>query len=369
MDWVWLIEQRLSDTTLPVADLSRRAEALAHLRLVFGEHLQLVPEVVHRNLFNFAPWTHQWLNWLSDALVRLSSVGGYSSLQRRLIDPNRFIESYSVLQVAERLNAIELDVEFDVPVSIGRSRKIPDLYVADQGTGIAFCIEISNLFLSERQTASAHAVETIFKALLAVHAPVVYAVRITGPIDNVAIHDAALRLQHAARQAAKPGAFREIHIPNALEAAVGHPSQLAAVAAWGMPRGLSPGVIAGHPPSGDLTLRFERKVARKIKQLPAGVPNVLVIPAMELFFSAGGLKRLLKCVRTAIAEHPQIALAVISSEESAWAQSSAETIEDSRLLTSYRLGVKEQFLVVPNSSGAVAHPESLREKIFSAFAL
>ncbi len=369
MHWTTATAERLSRSALPEGELARARGALNHLGTIFGDDLRSIPDLVLRNVLNDAPWTQQWLNWLSDALMRLSVAEGYPSLRRRLSSPDWFMEAYSVLQVAERLDASSLEVSFDSPVQIDGSRKVPDFRVVDQNTRTAFFVEVSVLFLSAQQSANAEALDRVIGPLLSAPPDIVYAGRLLRPIDGEEADDLARHLARVIRELPGAAAFREIFISDTVDAAVGHAVQAATVAAWATRRGLQLGVFAGPASNVDLGFRFRRKVVEKAKQLTPDLSNVLVVPAPELFFVANDPRELLSLVRDAIAGHPQIAMAIVSSEESVHSVPSAVTVDGDHLVTSYRPGMTQRFLMVANQACAMPLPAAVQEKICRAFAL
>jgi hypothetical protein len=117
--------------------------ALGHLRLFFGERVETVPPPGLERLLNFAPWTGEWLAWLARSITTVEGAAGYASLRERLIDPARFDEACSMLQIADRLATAGLDVGFDQAVSVDGARKVPDLSVRDLAANVEFHCEIS----------------------------------------------------------------------------------------------------------------------------------------------------------------------------------------------------------------------------------
>ena len=166
VNWQTVNEARLAGMPPCGHERKQTEAALCHLRSVFGDDVSAVPELVLRNLFNTAPWSYDWLAWLSESLVRLSSAAGIGSLHKRLADPTRFMEAYSVLQAAERLHAVGLEISIDVSVEVGLGKKVPDLQVRNSETGAMFFVEVSELFLSARQAAGSAALDPLIRQLL-----------------------------------------------------------------------------------------------------------------------------------------------------------------------------------------------------------
>jgi hypothetical protein len=105
LTWDHIVEARREDVGLTPIEIEKAALALAHLRSVFGEDVSTLPELLLQFLTNRAPWTYQWIVWLSCCLHRLAPVDGYEKVVRRLRHRKEFCEALSVIEVADRAEA------------------------------------------------------------------------------------------------------------------------------------------------------------------------------------------------------------------------------------------------------------------------
>ena len=346
---------------------ARAESVLCHLRSLFGDDLRAVPDLILRNLFNTAPWTYDWLTWLSESLVRPSSAANISSLHKRLVDPSQFMEAYSVLQVADRLHMVGLEISIDIPVVVGLVKKEPDLQVRDSETGELFFVEVSALFISAQQEAASAAFDQVSRRLLQTSGIVFAGQFLSLPTDDVS--EIADRLTSELSEMQRCLSFREVTLPDVLELAIAPAEQRGIVQEWAVKRGLGLGSFAGPATKVNLGKRFAGKVADKVKQLPLQRPNLLVIPAQELFFCVGNPLELLPLLRESISCYPQVAAVVISRESLNHAEASVTTVDDDQLATSARLGLAQQFLLVSNRSATKPMDRSTRKKVWHAFAL
>jgi hypothetical protein len=138
--WPFILSARRAGASQADDDF---AVALSHIRTLFGERVEDLPPLLLQRLLDLAPWTRDWLVWFSRAVRSVEAAGGYVGLQRRLIDPARFDEACSVLEVAERLVEAGLTVDFDPVVEVGSAHKMPDLGVADREAAVRFHAEVS----------------------------------------------------------------------------------------------------------------------------------------------------------------------------------------------------------------------------------
>lgn len=368
MDWPALIEHRLSATT--PSERKRARHALNHLRGVFGEQFHLLPEILLRNLWNTAPWTYQWIYSLSDSIVRVSESEGYQALLKDLTDPEKFTAAYSALDVGERLIATGLDVAFEVPLRIGGVLKKPDLRVTDQHSGVEFFIEVSTLYLSQSRVEASAALDRITPSLMGTPPHVWVSGRLMTELSSEEASAIAARLRCCIREAGETLAYRELCFPGLVEAVIGHEAHSAALAFWCARRGLELGAFASPPAIVDLSLRFERKVAREGKQLPPGASNLLVLDAPELLFGVDDPRVLLPLIDQALSQQPHIAAIAIANEESTHATPSAISLDErSHFLTSYRSGTSRHVLLAFSNSCTIPVPAPTQVKLREAFAL
>jgi hypothetical protein len=138
LTWPYVLATRRANVGLSTLDSEEEERELSHLRSVFGEDVSGIPCMVQDRLLNWAPWTSRWLVWLSTSIRRVEPMPNYDKLRERLVDPMKFDEGCSVLQVAERLVAVGLQVSFDVHAVVDGAQKMPDMLVEDPESGIKF---------------------------------------------------------------------------------------------------------------------------------------------------------------------------------------------------------------------------------------
>lgn len=161
LDWHYIMRARGSG---PTGD--KFQYALTHLRSLFGERIDALPLPLLERLLNFAPWTYDWLVWLSRSIRSVEGADGYASLRGRLADPARFDEACSVLQVAERLVAVGFDVGIDQPVLVEGARKVPDVRVDDREANAQFHCEISVQYSAAALSEQSRAADGVMESLL-----------------------------------------------------------------------------------------------------------------------------------------------------------------------------------------------------------
>ena len=164
--WPYIVERRRAKSPTISAFAEDSERALCHLQDFFGDDVLVLPPPLFDRLINVAPWTYDWTCWLSDSLRRIEAAKGYDKLRQRLTDPERFMEAWSVLQVAERLQATGFPIAFDVPLVIEGARKVPDLVFTHPTTETAYICEVSVLFSADAHASQSELLDCIFRLLV-----------------------------------------------------------------------------------------------------------------------------------------------------------------------------------------------------------
>jgi len=369
--WSYVFEMRRDADGLLASDIEKATSALGHLRSIFGEDVMGLPVQFLERMLNRALWTYQWLIWFSESIHRVEPMGGYASLRERLINPTKFDEATSVLQVAERLVAAGLQVSFDMPVHIGGASKVPDILVQDLESDTKFFCEVSVLYSAKGRVDQSRVIDQIAKVLLFQQDDrVVFSGRLLRPLDEEEVDGLINRIQWEVWETRKEVSFREVALDGALLLALAPEEHKAKVASWAGERGLELNAFGGVSPGVNNAARLRYKIEEEVKQVPAGQPNLLVIPAQDLFVDADGPLALVGPAVESISHHERVAALILTSENFGTAiPLSTKMGEHVLLATSNRDGLNHQYLLLTNPNCSVTMAPSAMQKIRIAFSL
>lgn len=231
---------------------------------------------------NFAPWTGDWLVLLSRSIRSVEGTEGYPSLRDQLIDPVRFDEAYSVLQVAERLVAAGLDIAFDQAVLVDGAKKAPDLLVRNPAANVQFHCEISVQYSAATLAEQSRAAGAVIESLLyPFHDFVLFSGRFLRPIAKSEIGGLAGRVQWELMEIEREPRLREIALDGALLLAIAPQSHGAELVSWAQKHGFRIGTLSGAEIPSDELARLRLKIEDEAEQLPPGYANLVVISAQE----------------------------------------------------------------------------------------
>lgn len=369
MDITWdqIFEARRAAIGVMAEEAAKAEEALRYVRKLIGGDVSALAPRLFELLLNEAPWTYRWVIWFVDCLTRFKDSEGYPDIERRLVHPKNFDEALSVLQVADRLDAAGLLIRFDISVVIDGIRKRPDLQLIDPMTGICCHCEVSVMFSADQDVEASQALEEM--RLLLWNEDLSVAGILWMPEGDDELDGLIRRLQNEIRWVAREQKFRQISIPNGLLFGLAPKSQAQIVREWAQTHSLEPESFGVVPREVDQFNRLKTKIARKITQLPKGLPNILAIPAQTLFVSVSDPAELVSPVKEALSQFPMVAALVLSAvflNPSGWR---SVAYGDDLFACSERDGQGNQFLLILNPAATVPLPTEVIAKLHRAFSI
>jgi hypothetical protein len=134
-----------------------------------------------------------------------------------------------------------------------------------------------------------------------------------------------------------------------LEMALCHADEANLLDLWSAERDLSGNGLIGSTMISNDTVRIKRKIRDEQLQLPEETANILVVSTPDVFFRAGGLRRIAREVEGAVFKHDQVHLVILHGEYIGEAEGPA-TCDVGEHRYSRRIvdGTVEQYLVLVN---------------------
>jgi hypothetical protein len=368
--WDEVLTSRASGNHLPAAGPENVLEAIANIREVFGEDVTELPYRLLANLLNQAPWTHDWLVWLSRSLARVQPVSGYAELRHRLIDPERFGEACSVLDVGERLLNSGLLIAFDEPVKAFARRKVPDIRAEDCDTGETLYCEVSVLFTANAQAGAMNSSDQITNVLFS-HGidRVAFAGGLARPISDDEASGLAERVRWELMEIDRGGTFREVIHADTIKMALAPIAEQDRVRAWAEGHGMELGRFSAAMPIVDVGNRLLAKIAAEAVQLPEGHGNVLAISLFEPWIIIEYERELLSIALEGIRGHSNVSVLVLVHEGVGMVERSTREVDGHLIVTGTRAGLTYRHMVLKNPNCATPPSPLSTEKVRAAFQL
>src|SRR5713101_4760809 len=363
ISWAEIVTLRRDSNDVPADEIDAAELAIAHLRSLFGDCVLKLPTRIVDVLFNRAPWTYEWLVWFSSSLQRLEKIPSYGCLRKRLLRPDDFEEALSVLRIAERFQEAGLLCTFDPAIEVEGNRKVPDLGIRDAEAGLAFYCEVSSLFRSDddgKATAAFDRIDGLFRSYP--RDPMIYAGRFLRQPSSRRLDELVVTIEAAKKAAIREDRLGEVIVPGLLELAFAPETGKEGLERWCHEHGIDALSFAGPPAAVDHIKRLEFKLQRKTQQLPSGMPNVLVVPAQQLFFNVQNPADLLPHVEEILHEHPKVGLLVLTTESIASVTPRVALIGAHLVIWSGRGGHDQRYLMVHNPYCISTFPRPTAEK-------
>ena len=282
LTWHQIIESRLGGLGTIGIDRAEAERAFEELRSFFGGDPMALPIPVLERLTNAAPWTYEWLLWFANSLRRLAATQGYAELCSQLRDTIKYGAACTVLQVAERLEAVGLEVGFDIPAVVDGRKKIPDIWVRDAAADLSFYAEVSVMFTAQGHVDASVIFDRIVELFFRFYDdPMRYAGRILRPIAAEEVEGLIGRVWWEILEARRHRSLREVAIADTIILALAPEALAGAVNRWAENHKFEPGSFGAELPPVDEFMRLHHKIGMEGKQLPPDRPNLLVIWAQK----------------------------------------------------------------------------------------
>jgi hypothetical protein len=369
LTWADILDARR--TQLPASyDSAAMHAGLDDVRALFGEEPGAFPPALFRYLLNCAPWTYDWVAWLSGTLRRLGPTEGTRRLRARLVDPDRFKEALSVLEIADRLEVAGFQVTFDTPMMIGTSRKVPDLLVCDVGRNAAFPCEVSVQFSAKLHERSSILFDQIFEMLITQRdVPLAHAFVLLAGAPSQDRGGILNRVAWEIMEVQRDLRYREVIIDSSLRMALAPESEAERVKAWASQYGLGLGDGCALPPAVDPLKRLREKIEEEAKQLQEDGPNLLVLSMQDLLTSVSKLTDLATFLVGVLREYPIVSVLVVNCEASAVIATTDIMLDNVYFYARRRGGIAQQYLVAVNAACAHPFPADTVTRLHRAFSL
>jgi hypothetical protein len=299
---------------LSTIEIERARHGFEHIRSIFErDHPALnTAHPLANYLNNHAQWVNFWIYWLSEALYLAKKAPHFSNLLARLNDPNRFDEALLVLASAERLYRASLTVDFDVPTRIGSVEKYPDLFLTNlQGRDHLFA-EVATLgqaYQEKRFWDSFRKLTDLF-----MWSDLLVSGRLHRHLSDRHLVELIPQVTNLLERVKTENRFHEFIIPDVIEIAAAPREQAPQVSFWCDQKGIATSQFTGPALDVDHLKRLQRKIGEEVKQLPADLPNLLIIKANDILLSASNPQSLVAPIEEMIFQQPNVCVVVICSD-------------------------------------------------------
>lgn len=261
-------------------------------------------------IYNQVAHTRLWFADFAESLQQLKSCDNYNGLLNRLKDVAKFDEAETVLQAAIKFKKSEFAVEFDQPVYVGNTSRVPDLKLTNSFTNESFYCEISRLTASDEER---HAEKTEFTLYHSISAPPVMlkkAGRAHRILEKDELDIYCEQIKNFSHKVAFDSGFGELIIEDVLTLGLAKEEHLDWLDNWAVKNHCTVNSFEGPQIRTDELYRMKNKIFKEQQQLPPDLPNLIMIYDGDFFYRGYNLSDIISILQEPIYKYDHV-LAVI----------------------------------------------------------
>lgn len=263
-------------------------------------------------LLNSAPWSRLWTTWFAAALEQASESKGFESLLARLRDPKRYVEAASVLEVGARLLRVGFRIQYDVEISVGARRKVPDLHATDLSGGPSFFVEVTRLNESNSARKASRTTMAVHNELMMAHPFAPFAGRIYRALSPAHLADVVQEIRESVRRANDGGGLQIVNRAGVILLGLAADKEEGVVDAWAKQHELSVGTLDGPYFDSDQVHRTRQAIGSKQDQLPRDGFGIVVVDNAPNYPWIRDPAEAMSLIEEEVFEHPHLSAAVIT---------------------------------------------------------
>jgi hypothetical protein len=323
LDWNYHIEALDQISGFEAQEKQETKQGLLYLQKILGDDFLRRSSVdepfvarhpLLKTLANFAPSSRRAITRFASQLRILENSENLCNVVARLHDPTQFDHDALLIKLAARLGVEGLRVRFEPTMEVKNNQKQPDLRLEDAVTSELVFVEVSTQVASQREREITDINTAVFNAVFGTR----HDRCLSGRWKSMPSKQAVGRILKKIEDAKAPGSNEQtvvvVEEDGILEMAFCHRDQASLLDLWSAERDLSGNGLSGPTMTSNDTVRVKRKIRDEQMQLPEEAANVLVILAPDIFFRAGGLRRVAREVEEGVFKYDQVHLVILHGE-------------------------------------------------------
>jgi hypothetical protein len=323
LEWNYHIEALEQISGLEAQEKRDAKQGLLYLQEVLGDDfLQrcsvdepfVARHPLLRTLANFAPSSRRAITRFASQLRILEGSQNMGNVVARLHDVIQFDHDALLIKLASRLVAEGLRARFEPTMEVKNNQKQPDLRLEDTVTGETVFVEVTTQVASQREREIRDTNTAVFTAVFGARYDACLSGRWERTPSKRALGRILEKIDEAKTRAINERAVVPVQEDGTLNMALCHRDQAKLLDLWSAERDLSGNGLIGPTITCNDTVRIKRKIRNEQVQLPEETANVLVVLAPDVFFRAGGLRRVAREVEVDVFRYGQVHLVILHGE-------------------------------------------------------
>ena len=291
-------------------------KAFSFLKNEFG--VDYLKEVGNEHYFyfhihNYAPPSRLWFAYVAEMIERVKDFSNYNSLLKRLKNPKKFREAYTVLETAYNYGNDGFNIEFDPVINIKSKNKVPDLKLINVVTKEELICEVSISFTSVKQNEAFDNETEIFNAVIS-NDGLEFAGRVIKTLSEIEKSQIKNTILNFAESVKEGNGFGVLVIEDVLLLGYATPENVKKLEDWAKNNGCNVRSFEGPYFDVDEIRRIENKINEKKRQLPYDNAGIIMIYDSDFFHSIRSIQEAVVFLEKTLAKISNIAAVIIQGK-------------------------------------------------------
>jgi hypothetical protein len=324
--------------------------AFLFLKIEFGENYLKEIEPIHPMDFhinNYVLVSRLWFVDLAENIKRLKPSINYKALHRRLRDPKKFPEAFSVLEIAIKFLKTGFMIEFDPQVKVNGKPKEPDLKIINPHSDESFYCEVSVLNTSVVEQNAMKTELGLFNEII-FSSPLGFAGKVERILTEDEIKETSNKIIELRNKVEKTG-FGELVIKNIITLGLASEENTKKLMNWAEEHNCEVGNFEQPYYESNELQRMKTKINEKRKQMPYDKPNLIMIYDNDFFYRCGDPFYVINELEKWLAKYNNVAGVVLRGKVMATIEPLIAKIKQHTYIQKYQYdNYAEQYLIIWN---------------------
>lgn len=266
----------------------------------------------YQHLTNNAAWSRKKLTEFAFMVRSASQQKGFKKLRKKLLTLDRFGEGYTELYHSLKFNNSGFTVEYEPHIDKKNKKAVPDFKLIYPDTRERVYVEVATLGASQKER---DALRTFnFLSMVSTKHPAGFMVygEILKPLSEQRASEVAGRMIGTIEDAVRSGNIRTLSISGVIEFAVGPSSMESEMDKWVKEKGIKVVGFGGPGYKVDEFDRIRNRFREKKRQLPDGLPGVIILNSSKPFHSNHSINEIFEKLEEAVYGQPYLLYGIIS---------------------------------------------------------
>lgn len=343
-------------------------EAFLFLKEELGENYLKEIDINHPmsfHLINYVISSRIWFVDLAANIKRLKPSLNYKALYKRLKDPKKFPEAFSVLEIAIKFLKTGFKIEFDPQVKVNGKPKEPDLKIINPLSDESFYCEVSVLNTSVVEHNAMNTELSLFNEII-FSSSLGFAGKVERILTEDEIKETSNKIIELRNKAEKTG-FGELVIKNIITLGLASEENTKKLMNWAEEHNCEVGNFEQPYYESNELQRMKTKINEKRKQLPFEKPNLIMIYDSDFFYRCGNLFHIINELEKLLAKYKNINGVIIRGKVMATIEPLIAKIKQHTFIQKYQYdNYAEQYLVIWNMASETKFDEETNKRIIDS---